>query len=184
MAIPGQRGRVVGGTTVFHWNDGTGERVIAWADEVRVTGVRPVADAEVLQPLNALRPLEIATPVAHREGRIVLVLKDLYNQAVWQRLAGLASSNDIMDIMNLVAARDEGISISKIMVPPAGIGGSRFDNNATYRETYYNCSVIRADDDEVVNITTMTVNKEMELWFTHSRKHWIPSPTRRLYVGQ
>ena len=181
MPIPGQRGRVVGGTTVFHWDDGTGERVIAFANEVRVTGVTPVAEAEVLQPLNALRPVEIVTPVAHREGRIVLVLTDLYNQAVWQRLAGLANSNDIMDIMQTVAARENGIKISKWVVPPTGIGGSQFDTG-NYLETYHNCVVTRVQDDEVVNITTMTVNKEMELWFTHSRKHWINAPERRLYV--
>ena len=181
MPIPGSRARVAGGSTAFHWDDGTGEKVIAFAQTVQVQSVTPVADAEVIQPMNALRPVEIATPIAHREGRIILTMTDLYNQSVWQRLAGLAGSNDIADIMQHVAALDNGIKISKWVVPPPGVGGSAFDSG-TYLETFHNCSVVRVADDETISINTMTINKEMELWYTYSLKHWIRSTPRRLYV--
>jgi hypothetical protein len=147
MPIPGSRTRVAGGSTAFHWDDGTGEKVIAFAQIVSVQSVTPVADSQVIQPMNALRPVEIATPIAHREGRIILTLTDLYNQAVWQRLAGLTDSNDIADIMQHVAALDNGIKISKWVVPPPGVGGSSFDTG-TYLETFHNAVITRVQDDE------------------------------------
>jgi hypothetical protein len=183
MAIPNRRTRVVGGTTVFFWSDPTTgtDEPIAFAEQTQVFGVQPVAPSEVIQPLNALRPVEIVTPIAHTNGRIVLTLTDLYNQAVWQRLAGLAGSNDIVDIMSHVAQLDNGIKISKWVFPPAGIGGSEFDTG-TYLETFHNCVVTRVQDDETVTVQTMHINKEMELWFTYSLKHWIRTGPRRLFV--
>lgn len=165
-----QRVRVPGGFTVFHWSDNTSPgSVIAFADEVRVNSVQPVAPAQPVQPMNALRPVEIVTPRAHTNGSLVLVLTDLYNEAMWQRLAGLASSNDIIDIMEYVAGLDNGVQITKYIRPPRG---------NDYHETYYNCVIVRADDTENIRIDTMTVNKEVEVWYTHSKKNWINSPSR------
>lgn len=171
MPVPGQRPRVLGsGFTVFHWDDGSGEKVIAFADQIQTFGVTPVADPVVVQPMNAVRPVEIVTPGAHREGRIVLTLTELYNQAVWQRLASLTNANDIMDIMRTIAAMGNGIKISKYVDPPDGIGGN------TYLETFHECVVTRIQDDEAIRVDTMTVNKEIELWYTYNVKHWINSP--------
>jgi hypothetical protein len=171
MPIPGQRPRVFGsGFTVFHWDDGTGEKVIAFADQVQTFGVTPVADAQVIQPMNAVRPVEIVTPAAHTNGRIVLTLTELYNQAVWQRLASLTRANDIIDIMRTIAGSGNGIKISQYVTPPTGIG------NGAYLETFHECVVTRVQDDSTIRIDTMTVNKEVELWFTYNIKHWINSP--------
>lgn len=165
-----QRVRVPGGFTVFHWsntNDPGG--VIGFADRVQVTAVQPVAQAQAVQPMNALRPLEIVTPRAHTNGVITLTLTELYNEAVWQRLAGLANSNDIIDIMEYMAGLDNGVQITRYVEPP---------NGQTYSETYYNCMIVRVADDEDIRIDTMTVNKEIEVWYTYSRKHWINSTPR------
>lgn len=165
-----QRVRVGGGFTVFHWSNTTDPGgVIAFADTVQVTGVQPVAAAQAIQPMNALRPVEIVTPRAHGNGVITLTLTDLYGQAVWQRLAGLANSNDIIDIMEYMASLDEGVRITRYVEPP---------NQATYAETYYNCMIVRADDSETIRIDTMSINKEIEVWYTHNRKHWINAPSR------
>lgn len=175
MPIPGSRVRVVGsGFTVFHWNDGVRNHVIGFANEVRVSGVTPVADPAVIQPINALRPVEIVTPGAHREGRITLVLTDLYNQAVWQRLASLSNSQDIIDIFRTVAAMDRGITLSKYVTPPRGL--SNTGNANPYIESYYECVIARVGDDETVRVESMSVDKEVELWYTYQRKHWINSP--------
>jgi hypothetical protein len=169
MPIPGQRSRVLAPFTAFTWNDGTGDKVIAVADEVRVASVTPVAGAEVVQPMNALRPIEIVTPGAHTNGVITLVLKELYNQAVWQRLASLTNANDVVDIMRTIAAMNSGITIKKYVTPPAGVAGGQ------YLESFHECVVTRVQDDEDISITSMTVNKEIELWYTYSIKGWINS---------
>lgn len=165
MPIQGQRARVPGVFTVFYWEG----QVIAFANSVQVFSVTPVADPEVIQPMNATRPVEIVTPGAHREGRIILTLTELYNHAVWERLAGLAHSNDISDIMRTVAAMDNGVTIQKWVNPPQGVGGER------YLETFYECIVARVQDDESIDVTTTRLDKEIELWYTYSRKHYINS---------
>lgn len=176
MPIKGQRPRILGGgKSVFHWDDGTGERVIGFADQIQTFGVQPVADAQVVQPMNAVRPVEIVTTGAHSQGRIILSLIDLYNQAVWQRLASLAQSNDIIDIFQTVAANNNGIKISRYVTPPIGVTGGTF-GSGPYLETFHECVVVRVQDDEAIRVDSMTVNKEVELWYTYNIKHWINSP--------
>lgn len=169
MPIQGQRVRVPGsGFTVFHWEG----QVIAFARQVVVNSVTPVADPVVVHPLNATKPVEIVTPGAHTNGVLTLTLTDLYNQAVWQRLSGLAGSQNVVDIMTNIAARNQGVTISKIVTPPAGVGGSRFDQGS-YIENFYECVIARVQDNETIDVTTMTVDKDIEVWYTFSRKMWI-----------
>ncbi len=71
--------RVFGsGYTIFRW----GNDIIAAAESVTVNAVRPVATAVSIQPLNALRPIEIAVPAAHTNGELILTLKELYGKSV------------------------------------------------------------------------------------------------------
>ncbi len=160
-----QKVRVGGGFTVFHWQNA----VIGYADQVQVTSVPPVTGAVAVQPMNALRPLEIAVPRAHGHGTIVLTLTELYNQAIWQRLAGLSKSNDIIDIMEYMAGLDDGVKVTRYIEPPRG---------ETYSETYFNCMIVRADDNETIRIDSMIQNKELEVWYTYSKKNWIDAVPR------
>jgi hypothetical protein len=159
--------RVGGGYTVFHWNN----QPIAWAQSIAVTGVTPVTEPEEVQPMNALRPLEIVTPRASRHGTITLTMFELWNSSVWQNLAGLANSNDIIDIFEYVAGLDNAISITKYVRTPNAVGPDRY-------EQFFNVVVASVADDETVDITTTTLPKVMTLWYTHSNKSWINSPTR------
>jgi hypothetical protein len=171
MPIPNQRGRLGGSAhTVFHWGDGTGpDHVIGFAEAVRVDAVRPVAPPGILHPINALRPVEIVVPDAHGPGTITLTLTELYNQATWQRLAGLANSQDIVDITRYVNNLNNGLRITKKVIPPPNIG-------APYTETFYECVVTDNADDEEIRLDTVLLPKVMTLMFTYSRKNWIKSP--------
>lgn len=160
-----RRVRVPGGFTVFYWQN----QVIGFADAVRVGAVTPVAPAQVIHPMNYLRPAEIVTPRAHTNGTITLVLTELYNEAIWQRLAGLANSRDIIDIMEHVAGLDQGIQIRKYVRTPG--------NSPDYYETFFNCVVSEVRDDEEVRIDTMVLNKELVVMYTHSIKNYPGLPT-------
>src|SRR6476646_2993387 len=140
------RARVGGsGYTVFHWSDPNGTtsgfggnassvNLIGYAENVTVNPIQPVAQPEVIQPLNAQRPLEIITPGAATNGTITLTLVELYNFSVWQRLATLANSQDIVDIFRTMASLDQGIHITKTIRPPfspdqmKGTGGTKGSN--------------------------------------------------------
>ena len=163
--MPNSQSRVGGGYTVFHWNN----QVLGWTPSVQVTSVTPVADPEPVQPMNALRPLEIVTPRASRYGTITLTRLELWSRSVWQDLAELANSNDIIDIFEAVASSPNPITVTKYVVVPGA--------NDRY-ETFHNVVVASVDDGETVDITTMTINKTMTLWYTHSTKSWVNAPIR------
>jgi hypothetical protein len=171
MAAKDKRVRIVGsGYTVFTWE---GE-IIALAQEVTVSAPQPVAPAAVIQPLNATEPVEIITAGAHGAGTLTLSLTELYNTSVWQRLANLANSQDLVDIMRTIAAIDKsgGIQLQKIVIPPV----ARFP---TYAETFYNCVISNVVDNETINITSMQVEKQIEIMYTYSKKSWINSGNRQ-----
>lgn len=159
---PNKRPRLGGSArTVFMWR-GT---VIGFAQSVTVEPVQPVADPVAVQPLNSPRPVEILTPAATRWGVIRLTMTELYNRSVWQNLAGLANSQDLVDIFQYVARLDDGINIVKRVRPHISDG--------EYTETFHNCVIARINDGETIDITTMDINKEIEVWYTHSTKSWI-----------
>jgi hypothetical protein len=156
-----QKIRVGGsGYTIFRW-EGT---IIAVAESVQVNSVRPVTPAVAVQPLNALRPIEIAVPAAHSNGELIITMKELWGQSVWQRLAGLAGSDNIIQIMNTMAARENPVQIMKVM---------RHPNGDTWSETFFGCQVVDFDDSETITIDTMVLDKSLTVWYTHSDKSWI-----------
>lgn len=170
MPIKDQRPRLGGsGYTVFTWED----NIIGFARQVVVTSPEPVAPAAVIQPLNAFEPIEILTAGASGPGTIEMTLVELYNTSVWQRLANLANSQDLIDIMRTIAKieKDGGIQIKKIVLPPI----PRFP---TYIETFYNCVVTDVRDGETINIETMQIEKPITVQYTHSKKSWINGGSR------
>lgn len=165
-----RRVRVGGsGFTVFQWKDAAGTHLIGFARNAVVNPVTPVAAPEPIQPLNAQRPLEIVTPGAHTYGTITLTLTELYSQSVWQRMAVLANSQDIVDIMRTLAAQGNGVTVTKTVKP-----GHLPEGQGHYSETFFGIIVAEVETGgEAIDITTMSVNKDMTLWYTHSKKNWI-----------
>lgn len=166
-----QQYRVFGsGYTIFRWDN----QIIGSAESVQVNAVRPVTGAVVIQPLNALRPIEIAVPAAHAEGQLILTLKEMYGQSVWQRLAGLAGSENIVDIMNTMAAREDPVKIIKVIRHPDG---------RTWHETFLGCQIVDMDDSETITIDAMIIDKTLTVWYTHSDKSWVSGAPRSAYAG-
>jgi hypothetical protein len=139
--------------------------IIGFAQSVTIEPVAPVADPVAIQPLNAPRPVEILTPAATRYGVLRLTLTELYGRSVWQQLSGLADSQDLVDIMQYVARQEDGIRIVKRIRPHISDG--------EWVETFHNCVIARINDNETIDITTMEINKEIEVWYTHATKNWI-----------
>lgn len=156
-----QKFRVGGsGYTIFRWKDD----IIAAAQSVQVNAVRPVTAAVAVQPLNATRPVEIAVPGAHTNGELIITLKELYGKSVWQRLALLAGSENIVDIMNVMAAQTDPIKIIKVI---------RHPNGDIWYETFMECQIVDMDDSETIAIDTMVLDKTLTVWYTYSDKNWV-----------
>lgn len=147
--------------------------ILAFAQEVRVAGPAPVADYVRVQPLNAQRPVEIITAGAHTGGTLTMVLTELYNGAVWQRLsAKLNASQDIVDIMRHQAESDPtAITVEKVINPP-------IPGLASRKETFYGCRIVRVQEDETINITSMKIDKEIDVAYLYSVKDYVGGGNR------
>lgn len=165
-----KRVRVGGsGFTVFQWKDNSGTHIIGFAQNVTVNPVQPVAPPVAIQPLNAQRPLEVVTPGAHGVGTITLTLTELYGEAIWQRMSILAGSQDIVDVMRTMTAQGNGVTITKTVRP-----GHLRPGQGHYSETFFGIAVADIEPaGESIQIDTMQLDKQMTLWYTHSKKNFI-----------
>lgn len=160
------RARLAGsGFTTFVWDSGDGSpHLIAFARQISHTSPTPVGPGPTpIHPMDEPYPVEILTPAASNIGTLTLELYELYNEKVWDRLAGLANSVDLVDIFIKVAALAKPINIVKYITPPtlSAIAGT------AYTEQYNNCVITNVMDGETIEVGTMEVMKQIEVAYTH-----------------
>lgn len=159
-----RRGRMGGsGFTVFTWNSGQGPEIIAFARQVAHTSPAPVGPGPVpIHPLDERHPTEIITPTATSMGQITLELYELYGEKVWDRLKGLANSDDLAEIFQRVADTPNDIKLVKRIKPP---GGSSVKD--PYTEVYHKCVITNVQDGETIEVGTMEILKQVTIGYTH-----------------
>lgn len=138
--------------------------IIAFCRVLSVTEPQPVAPPTVVQPLDQIRPVEIVTAGAQGNGTITITLTQLYNQQIWQRLAGLNDSMDLVDILRTMSGWGD-VNIVKYVNPPV-------PNHKPYTQTYIGCKLATIGDDQPIDITTAVVEKDLTFWY----KHYLFSP--------
>jgi hypothetical protein len=148
------------GFTTFRWRG----QVIAFARQISHTSPTAVGPGAVpIQPMDAPKPLQIITPAASGMGTLVLELYELYGAQVWERLAGLEQTIDLVDIFRTQAAEATPITVTKFIKPP-NLGTGK---NEYYTEEYHNCVVTNVADGETIEIGTMEVLKQVTIGYTH-----------------
>src|SRR5688572_26981781 len=95
------RTRVVGsGYSVFRYRG----KSIAILEQVEDSGQRAFSDAgapyQFIQPIGERTPTEIAVSRVLQGGTLNLTIRELWNLYVWEHLAGLAGSRNILDIFD------------------------------------------------------------------------------------
>lgn len=160
MATKKQRVRVGGsGFTVFTWQGS----IIAFARQIAHTSPTPVGPGAVpIQPMDQPYPIEIITPAAAGPGSLTLELYELYGERVWDRLAQVAGTIDIVDIFRTVAATPNPITLVKYILPPK-LSGQRAQPTV---EQYHNCVISQVLDGETIEIGTMEVLKQITVMYT------------------
>lgn len=162
--MPNTKTRVVGsGFTTFNYRG----KPIAFLDQFQDSGQSPVANPEAIHPLDQRHPVEIATARAVDAGFITVTIRELWNAPVWQQLAGLEGTNDVVAVYERLAAEPSEVSCQMIIKPP----GANFWRG----KTYHNCIVTRIDDSESVNIGTLSIAKTMTIYYTHTTPLQIAS---------
>lgn len=163
--MPQPQVRVVGsGFSTLKFNN----KEIAWLDSFSDSGQRPQngpsrTDHEAIYELSDLsHPKEIITPYILGPGTITCTIRELWNQQVWEHLAGFDSNDHtIIDIFDKMRAMSSAITCESIIRAPGG---------ATRGKLFHNCIVTQIPDGDDVSIGTLSVMKSLSIMYTHSTK--------------
>lgn len=149
------------GYTAFRWDN----KLVAFARQTQHTSPPPVAQAVPIQPLDERRPLEIITPAAVSMGQLTVEITELYGAKVWDQLAHIAGSNDLVDIFFAVANTPTAINMVKVIRPP-----ERGTGVTAYTDIFHNCVITNVLDGETIEVGTMDINKTVQIAYTHTTR--------------
>jgi LAGLIDADG DNA endonuclease family protein len=136
MILPAGKVRVTGsGYSTFVWSG----KPIAFLNSVEDSGQRAWSDKgqaySFIQPLGARTPVEIATSRVLGGGTLQLTIQELWNQAVWEQMAGMAGTNNIVEIFDRLAANPNYVTAQTIIKPP----GTEANPSKWRGKIYHNC---------------------------------------------
>ena len=161
-SIQGQQAnpvRTVGSNyTTFNY----GGKAIAYLESVEDAGQQPVgggAGYEFIHPLGYTAPTDIVTSRAIDGGIMRLSVRELWHQEVWEQLAGLAGTHDIIEVFKRLATTPQYVSCSKIITPPQG---------KRYGKTYHKCTIVSVPDGDTISIGALSVAKTITIAYTHT----------------
>ena len=150
--------------TLWIW----GETPIAYATNVTHTSPQPLAQAVDIQPLNYVRPVEIATGRAITRGELSMTVVELYGYKPWQHLGSSFAGTLVQDLADVFHKMQreytewgsDPIRLARIIRPPGG---------GVYVEKYYNIRILDVREDE--NVTTDSLQNQLQVTvgYTHKR---------------
>jgi hypothetical protein len=163
--VPNTKVRVVGsGFTTFNYNG----KAIAFCEGVEDSGQRAFSDIgqpyQFIHPLGYTHPVEIATSRVLAGGTLMLTIRELWAAPVWQQLAGLANSNNIVDIFAALAANPAYVTCQTIIKP----AGTENTPSAWRGKTYQNCVIVDINDGDTITVGALAVTKGITVAYTHS----------------
>lgn len=162
--MPTPKARVVGsGFSTFTYRG----KVIAFLEQVEDSGQRAFSDAgapyQFIQPIGHRHPIEIATSRVLQGGTLTLTIRELWNTFVWEQLAGLAGTRNIVDIFDVLAADPSYVTCQSVIRPPKNAGRARGKN-------YHNCTIVDISDNDTITVGGLAVTKGIVVAYTHSTK--------------
>lgn len=152
-----QKARTGGhGYTFLTWRG----NLIANVQQIAHTSPQPIAQPAVIQPINHVRPLEIAPPAAIGHGMLTVQIIEFWEQSIWDKFSLIANSTDLADIFGAVAKTPDEIVVAQVIMSP-----DRSQKKFIY---YHGCKIADLRDGETVDITTIQLNKEIDIWYTYA----------------
>lgn len=165
MSIPSstdmrQQVRVVGSNyTTFQYQGHS----IAYLEVVEDSGQRAIGGGgggvEFIHPLGYRTPTDIVTSRVLDGGTMVLTIRELWHQNVWEQLPGLTGAADIVSIFERLAQTPQYVTMTKIITPPDG---------KRYGKVYHRCVIVDIEDGETVNIGALSVPRRITVAYTHT----------------
>lgn len=163
--MPQTKVRVVGsGFSTFNYNG----KPIAFLEGLEDSGQRAFSDLgqpfQFIHPLGQSHPIEIATSRVLQGGTLVMTIRELWNAPVWQQLAGLAQSQNIVDIFAALARDPSYVTCQLIIKPP----GTESNPSAWRGKIYHNVTIVDINDGDTITVGALAVTKGITAAYTHS----------------
>ncbi len=163
--MPQGKVRVVGSSyTTFSYNN----KPIAFCEAVEDQGQRAFSDIgqpfQFIHPLGAIHPVEIATSRVLQGATLGLTIRELWNAPVWQQLAGLAKTQNIVDIFKALAADPSVVTCQMVIKPP----GTENTPSAWRGKIYHSCTVVDINDGDTITVGALAVTKGITVAYTHT----------------
>jgi hypothetical protein len=162
--MPTPQVRVVGSSySTFNYNG----KAIAYLEGVEDSGQRPFSDAgaawQPIHPLGNQHPTEIAVSRVLQAGTLNLTIRELWAAPVWNQLAGLAGTYNILDVFAVLANNPAYVTCQTIIRPPGAGAKPR-------GKVYHNCTVVDISDNDTITVGALAVTKGIVVAYTHSTK--------------
>lgn len=159
--MPNTQVRVVGsGFTTFEYNG----KPIAFIEGIEDSGQRAFSDMgqayQMIHPLGYRHPVEVATSRVLAGGTLILTIRELWNNAVWEQLNGLAGTNNIVDIFEKLAENPQYVTCKTVIYPPGG--------QKPRGKIYQNCVVVDINDGDTITVGALAVTKGITVAYTHT----------------
>lgn len=163
--MPQTKVRVVGsGFTTFSYRG----QPIAFCEGVEDSGQAAFSDLgqpyQFIHPLGAKHPVEIATSRVLQGATLMLTIRELWAAPVWQQLAGLAQSFNIVDIFQVLADDPNYVTCQMVIKPP----GTENTPGKWRGKNYQNCTVVSINDGDTITVGALAVTKGITVAYTHS----------------
>lgn len=165
--MPQTKVRVVGsGYTAFKYAGKT----IAFCEAIEDSGQRAFSDQggnqpyQFIYPLGSKRAVEIATSRVLSGGTLMLTIRELWNQAVWEQLAGLAGTNNIVQIFERLSQNPNYVTCQTVIKPP----GTENQPARWRGKNYQNCTVVDINDGDTITVGGLAVTKGITIAYTHT----------------
>ncbi|MFE0490210.1 hypothetical protein [Streptomyces griseoaurantiacus] len=117
-----------------------------------------------IQPLGARTPVEIATSRVLGGGTLQLMVQELWNQAIWEQLSGMAGTNNIVEIFERLAASPNYVTAQTIIKPP----GTESNPSKWRGKIYHNVTIVNIADGDTLTVGGLDVSKPILAAYTHS----------------
>lgn len=165
--MPNGQARVTGsGYSVFSYAG----KPIAFLLSVEDSGQAAWSDKgqayEFIHPLGSRTPVEIATSRVLQGGTLQLTIQELWNQAIWEHLAGLTGTNNIVEIFDRLAATPNYVTAQTIIKPP----GTESTPSKWRGKVYHNVTLVGIADGDTITVGGLAVAKPVVAAYTHSSR--------------
>ena len=163
--MPQTRVRVVGsGYTTFNYRG----KPIAFCEGIEDSGQRAFSDLgqpyQFIHPIGATHPVEIATSRVLGGGTLMLTIRELWNEAVWEQLAGLSTTYNIVEIYAKLAQDPSYVTCQQVIKAP----GTEKQPSKWRGKNYHNCTVVDINDGDTVTVGALAVTKGITVAYTHT----------------